>query len=193
MNYGAAGSGGFNNIFHGRVASGQGNSNDGLTVSVDIYFPRPSKKQQLTQKEKDIFQFYFRQNNKNGYPKNAAGFGFITNVNSNEVLKSVMVNYQESNLSFEKAKDTLIIGSKFLFVNHKKEIVVFEVEKECSKKDKDKGFAFVCVQVNNKKQWTTTYNERRSFAFLEELYKSNILSDENISLVVDSWSLLIEV
>ena len=102
-----------------------------------------------------------------------------------------MVNYQESNLSFVQAKAALFIGSKFLFVNHKKQIVVFEVEKECSKRDKDKGFEFDCVQVNIKKQTSTKYSERRSFAFLEEFYKSNILSDGDISLVVGSWSLLI--
>jgi hypothetical protein len=190
MNYGAAGSGCFNNVFHGRVASGQGNSNNGITISVDIILPRrDTKNLEFTLKEKGIFQFYFRQNKKNEYTNNAAGFGFITNVNSNEVLKSVMVNYQESNLSFVQAKATLFIGSKFLFVNHKKEIVVFEVEKECSKRDKDKGFEFDCVQVNIKKQ--TTKYERRSFAFLEKFYKSNILSDGDISLVVGSWSLLI--
>ena len=83
----------------------------------------------------------------------------------------------------------------FLFVNYKKEIVVFEVEKLCSKRDKDKGFEFDCVQVDIRKhKRSTRYNERRSFAFLEEFYKSNILSDGDISLVVDnSWSLLIEL
>ena len=50
-----------------------------------------------------VYSFFLllRSNKKNEYTNNAnaAGFGFITNVNSNEVLKSVMVNYQESNLS----------------------------------------------------------------------------------------------
>jgi hypothetical protein len=114
-------------------------------------------------------------------------------VNSVEVLKHVMVNYQESNFSFEEAKATLTFESKFLFVNEKREIVVFQVEKLCSKRNTDRGFEYDCVQVNIKKQRNTTSNERRSFAFLEEFYKSNILSDGDNSLDVDSWSLLIEV
>ena len=62
MNYGAAGSGCFNNVFHGRVDSGQGNSNNGITTSVDIILPRRDTIKmnlQFTLKEKDIFQFYF--------------------------------------------------------------------------------------------------------------------------------------
>jgi len=101
-----------------------------------------------------------------------------------------MVNYQESNLLFGQAKATLLIGSKFLFVNHKKEVVVFEVEKECSRRDKEKGFEFDCVQVSIKKYNFNT-NERRSFSFLEQFYKSSILSDGDTSLVDGSWSLLL--